>query len=529
MFIFLATFVISSLFITNSYLSGRIIKKFFLKLNDSLCFVLGSFGFLAFINLMLIPILLIQINYLFLGYYLLGLQIILFIIYGLNWRMSFLINKLNYSKLFLILTGTIICFAILFAFKNYDLNNLFQLNKNWNDNVFNNAEAKIGSDGLFTYINYTLLMIFNIVETELGLQYIWMFNFAITISSCIYGIYYSKNITNIFSDKKNLFTILSYIIIVMLVTTLSLWITTTPSNGDAWIIVGILLICYLHNISLKTINSIHYVFLINICYVALFFLSPNVTLCLVIISFYFIFANWKHNLNSLFSFNIFLLITLAFIFNMLFFYYISYVNYIIACLVILFYFIYLFISNSKIFNKFNGFKFLNANNVELLYWVIIGTMLATTISLAVATNGIVDWNGWIIQNLMNKTISLNSNRTIYYVVNITWWVSNILIAIFSIINLFIKVKINKNFNKLNLTSFLTIWNPGGAILWNRFILKNNYNSLTNISKISSAFLIDWCAMCLCSDNQKKNIIYTSIIGSLTLLITIGLTIFNFVG
>lgn len=520
--IFLSCFVISLFFCFNSYLCGKLIKKVNYKINDSISFVLGSFVFFAIIQLSVIPVLLLEIlNYSFFGYYLIGIQLILIIIYLFNWRFSLSIQKFDFIRWIYILIGIVITFVILFAFKNYKYSEIINSEINWNTNLFNINEIASIDKSLLDKFSNVILLLLKVNNINLAKQYLWMFPYSIIISNTLYGIFCNvknKKIKN-FLNHENKYWLISYLGSIILLNILSLWIYTSPSDGNAWITFTILLILYLHKESLNHAKNVNYGLLLSLISIGLFFLSPNSVFCIVIINVYFMYINHKLKINNLFDFNLLMFFGILLSISLYLNDYVNYIGYIIGCLIIGGYLIYFFFRSTRIFRK-EWISHKDHKNIYYDLWLyicIICIFILLTIITFVQNNKTINWQYWIINNVLNKEISNTQRIEIYYLVNIVWWIANILVFALSIIDQIWRK--DSTVNKIQIINNVTTWNPITTQFWYR-ILPNNVSLITNNSMIGSSYLMIWISKYLYNVNNKKEkiISWSILISSTTIFV-----------
>lgn len=473
------------------------------------------------------PILLITtITYFTLIIYYFAIQLILLIIYVLNWRYSLILKVVNWKKLIYLIIGIFVILAVLFSFNNYKYVES-ALNLDFSSKVFNFPYTSSNNSSPLIYISQMFMVLFRL-ENTLVKQYIWMLSFAIWCTCLVIGLY-EESIN--YSSKKIWVTILSFFTSVFLLAVISLCLNPNLVYGLGWIIPCLLLILYLHKKSILVINNYNYVYLLNLVGLGLFFITPNSMICLVLINLYFLYANYKNKLNNLVNFNISMLFTPIFCFTLYFYYYLTYVWYVISCLVVIFYILYIFIKNTKLFkNTSFYFNRINQLNNDLIYLCLCLVFLLA-ISIFVWINSKFNFDIWVINQFMNKDISLAINSTNYYLVNVFWWIFNILLFVYAIAMLGYKLKTNLSldkYNNLELTSYITIWNPIAIQFWTNQI-PFGYYSILSVINLNVSVIINTINNKLFNFNDKKHLTWTISTLSFVTLSFIGLTLFNFLG
>ena len=512
MFEFLLCLLVSSLFIFNSFLCGRLIKKYLPFINNSLTFCGGFFLWLTLILLGLFPLFLVtNINYKFVGYYLLALQVILIIFYLLNWRYSLMWSRIDYKKITFIIVMTLIIIGVLFSFKAYN-NELNNLGVQW-------TSAFFATSNIFGNINQLFLLVFK-QSNDMMLQYIWMLPYAILLANIIYAVYENKFIFNIKS-------FLICFIVVMMITTLSLCLNPNPSHGEAWLIPSVFLMFYLQKINHHTLLTAKYNYYYLTINFGLFLLDPFCIICLLVINLYFLYANYKDRINNCIQINLINILATTFILGLYFFYFQNIVGYVVSCLTIIIYLLYLLVKNLEI--KRPPRNFLKNINSKQLKWWFYGLCSVFFILIVLITLIPNNWHftssGWVITQFLNH--DLNNNQSLYYLVNISYWTFSALLFVWSIW-LMINKKTKIQNKELIVASYITVYNPLATQFWTTKLI-NGVQTIMPIISINLSLQIDLLIQKLFNINSKYNWLWISLASSISLVTWLGLTLVNVLG
>lgn len=199
-----------------------------------------------------------------------------------------------------------------------------------------------------------------------------------------------------------------------------------------------------------------------------------------------------------------------------------------SCLVIGVYLIYFFFRSTRIFRKeWRVYKIHKDIYYNILLYVSLVCIFALlTLIGFIQTNNPPNWNYWIINNVLNKTISTTQNVELYYVINVAWWISNLLVVMLSIYD---ELRSRKSmFNKIQIINTVTIWNPATTQFWQR-VLPNNINLIKNTTMIGSSYLVMWISKYLYNVNIKKNNVISLITLGSSITILASMTIINLLG
>lgn len=518
--------LISFIFCFNAYFISKIVKKFYSHINNYLCFCIGAITYFGILQLFFFPILLINIiNYFLLIIYFFAIQIIFIAFYILNWRYSLILPSFSFKKfVIVVVTGAIIAIVLL-CFNNYN-HDQSTLNLNIDSNVFEFPYKQATNNSLFLYLSKMFMVLFKINNITI-IQYLWIFPFIIWFSCLIVGLYYEKITYSLVSFAK---VILSTGLSALLIAIFSLCLNPNLSYGLGWIIPCLLLLLNVHNKTNLVIDSYKYVYLLNTICLGLFFISPSSVMCIMLLNIYFVYLNYKNNLNNLVYFNISILFAPIFCFATYLFYHLSFIWYVIASLVVIFYIIYVFIKNTKLFKNISFyFNKISKFNNDLLY-LIFCVMLLLIFSIFVWVNLGFNFNVWIINEFMNKKIDLSVNITNYYLINIIWWVFNILLFIYAINVFGYKFKTQRiiDTNNLELSSYIIVWNPIAIQFWINQI-PFGYYSILSVINLNVGTFINAVNKKLFNFNSKHYLIWNISTLCATSISLIGLTLFNFLG
>ena len=189
---------------------------------------------------------------------------------------------------------------------------------------------------------------------------------------------------------------------------------------------------------------------------------------------------------------------------------------------------YFFFRSTRIFRKeWRSYKIRKDIYYDIwLYTSIVCIFTLLTLIGFIQSNSAVNWNYWIINNVLNKKISTTQNVELYYVINIFWWISNLLVVMLSIYD---ELKSRKNmFNKIQIINSITTWNPATTQFWHR-ALPSNINLVRNTTMIGSSYFVMWISKYLYNVNIKKNNIISLITLGSSLAIFTSMTIINILG
>lgn len=530
MLIFGLCVFIGCIFCFNSYFCGRIIKRFQPLTNNSICFSLGGFTWLAYLLFMLFPLFLInKIDYNFIIYYLFVLQIFLVVVYIINWRYSLMLNRFDITKLLFTSIMMLTIFVVLVSFNNYK-QTITPLVDNWKTPFFefdNNS-----SNSIFTKISYLLMMLFNINDGS-KLQYLWMFPFAILLANTIYGIYQDK--ISAYSQSLNglLKCILSIIGIVLVISVFSLCIEPNTGLGTSWMILGLLLVYYLNDKAAKVVGTNYYGYFLMIVNLGIFFLSPISVLGFVLVNIYFIYSNCKNRINNLMETNVISLFVSSFILGLYLFYYANIVGYIISCLALGIYLFYLFAKNLPIFKKNRIFlKSKPDSKLNVVFYILCACFLLLIALITFVPNGFYFNSApWIITTFVNKNLSIDSTPILYYLVNISWWIFIACMFIFVVFFLFWNHKKHQQkFKHFDLAAmnYTTIWNPLATQFWSTHFVSSNLSLLVVIN-VNVCLFINVIGDALFQQKCKYNWLWINTTLVCGIMSWIGLTLINILG
>lgn len=424
------------------------------------------------------------------------------------------------------LITAVVIVAVILCFNNYNYNQTL-LNLNISSKVFQFPYTGTSNSSLFLYLSKMFMVLFQINNINI-IQYLWMFPFTVWCACLVVGLYHDKITYSLVHFAK---VVLSAGVATLLTAILSLSLNPNLSYGLGWIIPCLLLLLYLHQRAIVIINNYNYIYLLNTICLGLFFITPNSMLCIVLLNVYFMYSNYKNNLNSLVYFNISMLFAPIFCFAIYFFYYLTFVWYVIASLVVIFYIVYVFIKNTKIFKNISFyFTRIDKFNNDWLY-LILCVVFLLIISIFVWTNLKFDFSVWVINEFMNKKIALSINRTNYYLINSIWWIFNILLFMYAIGVFGYKLKTQRTidyYNNLELTNYITVWNPLAIQFWTNQIPFGYYNILSVIN-LNVGIFINTINSKLFDFQNKRYFLWTISTLSIASTCLVGLTLFNFLG
>lgn len=510
------------IFSFNSYFIGRLIKYYNRYLNNAICFALGSISLFAIIQLGLFLITLISsISYKFIGFYLLAIQLILIVIYAINWRFSLMKIDFNWKTIIYLVCIGLIILLVSLMFINYQ-NVTDQNNVNWNDQFFLFSSGS-EQTSIFTKISWLFLNLFHVTNLTQNSQYIFLLPYSIFIATSVYGVYcYNKE-----HHLKNWKFLLPLVGYTLLIGILSLSWQPNLANGYGWILPILLIILYLHEYNYYNGYDIKCSYLINSMLIGLFLLNPQAILIIITLGLYIIYDNFKKQIPFVWSYNFAILCTIFFCLGLFIYYYLSLIGYIISCLILLINIVW---KNLKFFTKRNDkkkklFFYSYPVNKILLFGPII--FLPVALITIIIVKQPFTFDSLIINQFMNKQLINGSIQ--YWIINIFYWVFISLPLVLTIIHYIAiwakKRLLDNELNTLNNFNYLFTINPITSEFW-PFVFNGNLKTVEASSNVVCLYYLKACEPEKISQKNKSVIIlFTSVVTTMF----IGLTIFNFIG
>lgn len=507
------TLIIMLIFLVNSYFCGKIIKRYSREINDFLALSFGFFIFFGGFQLFLLPIMIINITTNIFLYSFITYQSVLLILYIANWRFSLSPLFISKKQLFIVFIGTILILSIIYCFMNYTIDNQNYIN----DDLLNYKNNQYILNALIFSIGKVL----NIYNYSIIYKHIFNLVFAIIISSGIFGMY--------FYDKENkFFQIITYLVILTILSVCSLSIFTSPCNGNSWILFSITLLIFNHIININNRNYKLGITNINFVSLGLFALCPNSLYVIILTNIYLLFMAFHYKFNDVIDYNIrgffgcslsiciFIKLNTSFIYIWIPIY-----------LIIVLYILYYLIRNTKVMKPINNF-FNNISINTIKFIMVIFAIIVFLIGMLIITiPGDFKFNSdpWVIKSFLNK--ELEYGTWLFWIVNIVYYIINILLVIYALlsynnkkIQLYIE---NIRLSPLIYINTLTFWNPISTNFW-LSISFNNVQSISNgfLSSFSTSFIN--FIYYLNNKNKWSKSLSIFVIGSI--LTTISLTLVN---
>lgn len=462
-------FLLSIIFLLNSYFCGKIIKRFSREINNFLSIAFGFFIYLSGFQLFLLPIMIIHITTYIYLYTFIVYQSILLILYILNWKYSLSPLFISWKQLLCTIIGILIIMGIIYGFMDYK-NNF--INTNYAINF--NSENYIINGLIFSISNY-----FNAINIQVIFQHWFNIIFATIIAIGIFGMY--------FYDKElPWYRIISYFVILIIISVCSLAIYTSPSNGNTWVLFSIILLIYNHIININNKNYKLGITNINFITIGLFVLCPNSLYVIIMTNIYLLFMAFHYKFKNVFDYNIrgffgCLLSILIFIkLNTN-----TFIIWIIVYSLIFFYILYYLIRNTKVMNPINNF-FNNISMNTIKFTTIVFSLIIFLVGMLIITiPGDFKFSSepWIIKTFMNR--QLIKGTVLFWTVNICYYIINILLLTYAILT-YRNKKLQMYIENIRLSPMIaintmTFWNPISTNFWYSI-------SFNNVQVISNAFL-----------------------------------------
>lgn len=490
---YLATFISIFVFLLNSFGISKIFKRFFKNTNILFCYTLGFIStFIAF-SLPLIPFSFIKINISSLNYIYLGIQIILLIAYLINWRWFLITWKIDWKKLLIFL---LVFFAIaigwLFTYKFEEIKNFeFIIDKNISSFLnLANANSKdifiFGNNNLierplFFNLLVSYLSIFELAESQINMfvnifiLFLYMFFFALVIMV-------------VFLPKKtwSISNITKLIFFTFIISFFNVSLDKNLMCFSQWLMPLMILLIWLHYTKYNEVSYSLSLLSINIIVATalslnIFFLLPFTIINIIIfgISFYI----KKPNATNYNIYNLFVILcSWSLLIN------IKYLSIIIFCIFLLFYIFYIFYRNTKLGNKINSSidKFLYKWISFILFFIATIIFLTITLYYVIRSDYSDIGEVWKIHHLFEIT-----DKNFLLVVNIIYWLLNVFLLMYSIVQIYLKKRIiySSNYIEITFISILLFWNPFSLILINKIFTLNIFSFSIQISEYINLFQI----------------------------------------
>ncbi|GAA5414822.1 hypothetical protein [Ureaplasma ceti] len=522
------TFILPTIVIFNSIMSGRIIKKFQPELNDYLSLTYGFFLFIAAVQAFFIPVITVHnSNPKFFLYYLLAIQIIFLVAYLINWRYSFMRIVWDWRSLLVIMCGALLVIGASLGLKqwnsHYSNGNIIEILKyyalGWKDNVF--VINNLTSIYLMEATNRSFALLFHITDVVKVYQYVWMITFATIISVGIYGMYFSLK-------EHKFWLILTYLVACLIVAVCSLVLVSTPSNGGAWILFGTILLFQAHIDNAKRIKYELGILHVNYITLGIFALSPGSIYVLIVTNVCIAMLSYLDKRNNATDYNILILFTTVLSLSVYLFLYNFIIGIIFTIIALAIYAIYMFVRKltfvTNVLRKIDNISNFTTKIVSYAIAAII--LLVAVFLMTISKKFNFNSSPWVINYFLNK--DLRKIDTWYWIINSFWWSLNIAIILYALTAQFLKKKILKYVENITLTPIIlnntmTVWNPVSSNLW-MLVANSNALMVTNdfiVNLVPAG--INFIYYLLNKGKLSKSLIIVTV---LTVGVTTGLILFN---
>lgn len=434
----ISIFVFAFVILLNSFLIGKLYKRFNLYLSSSFCLTLGCVSFFGIFGVILIPLLLFAISFEVIFYVSIIAQAILLLLYLLNWRWFFISYHINW-RILLIFIGIFIAFSLgYFATRQYHLEApwwIVQDNEYFLQftttpmreiNIFNIS----GNNFETNFINlFYALFIYTFNVTDLKeIQ-----NFT-TIASLFIFTYLGSLICN--SMFINHVSELNYAkLLVIILTCFFISVISFIFTEAFWIIIMLLFLIHVHGLKQNQLPSSIAIYVINLTIPCGIIFNMNFLVLALIINLIALLISFRLKRANATDFNILMLFTtllyLALVLNNK-----VYLNYIIIAILIVVYSIYLFYKSSNMAYRINkvvdNFMYQYVNWFSIAIGLVI--MIASVAIFFTSANYSINLNLWTVSTIGNPPIYLFSGAVDYLLVNVIFWTVNLSALAFAIFN-----------------------------------------------------------------------------------------------
>ena len=463
-------FLLPFIFLINSYFCGKIIKRFSREINDFLSITFGFFIYISGFQLLLLPIMIIHLNTYIYLYTFIIYQSILLILYILNWKYSLSPLFISWKQLLCTMIGILIIMGIIYGFMDYKNNDDVNVQDILN---FNNENYII--NGLIS----SLSNFFKVDNIQIIFDHWFNIVFAAIIAFGIFGMYFYDN-------ELPWYRIISYYVILIIISVCSLVIYTSPSNGNSWILFSVILLIYNHIININNKNYKLGITNINFITLGLFVICPNSLYVIIMTNIYLLFMAFHYKFKNVFDYNIrgffgcLLSICIFLKLNTD-----TFVIWIIIYSLIFLYILYYLIRNTKVMNPINNF-FNNISMNAIKFITFVFAIIAFLVGmLTITIPGDFKFNSepWIIKTFMNR--QLIEGTALFWIVNICYYLVNVLLLIYAVLT-YKNKKFQMYIENIRLSPMIaintmTFWNPISTNFWYSI-------SFSNVQAISNGFL-----------------------------------------
>ena len=476
---YLAIFLTIFLILVNGFFLGKIFKRFKPTLNLFYTLLFGTVTYLGSFAAITIPLFLFVISAKFIFIYFLIFQIVLILIYILNWRWFFITYKIDYKKvIFFIIVAICIFLGWLFT-------RSLATNKDWLFTLDNNTI------NFFTKINGVNLDSVIVLNRDFSFQVNLIDNFLLGI---IYiGNFFDAKELSVFYNIFSLFIIIyigslalcsiynkretnkfNFILFFLGVFAFSTIIFSFPTYVNIILFSLVLLLVHFNakNINQENISII----VVNFIVFCGFNFDSQFVLIAVLINLLFTTISYQTKYNNATNYNILMLLSTILSFAVTF-NNVYYISLIMLVAFLLFYIAFFLFKTSSIFNKvmYKVDQFLY-RNISFLIILLSFLILIAAIILFFTTNVFNIQDVWVLDERIFptyvSTITTSINvKSIYIILNVFFWMVNIAIFTYSLFtNSFISFKqFNSNaMSNFSLLAITIFWNPFFTMLLVRF-------------------------------------------------------------
>lgn len=492
----------------NSFLLGKVYKRFNHQLNSYLTTLLGFFSFFGTLSLIFAVLILFNITLQILFYIFLIFQIILFIIYIFNWRWSFITYNINFKKMGFLIFLIIICFLAYVLSRNFNSDHInwylsdginfksYYLKSFFNIEPQNIYIFRFGTnylDNNFIYVVYSVIVyLFNVSINDLELFY--------TIINCSIMFFCLSliivHLSKYLDEKKSLWTIFLSSSVIFMIAIISFWMQSL-----FWISVFSLSLIVIHTSKQNEINSQASISIINFIVASGVFFNIQFLLIAITINLIQLFISYKTRKVNATDYNVLMLFS-TLLYTGLIFDNSKYISFILIISILVFYSFYIFYKSSttasRINQKIDHFLYKNINLISIIFLILI---LILSVALFLSTKNFqIFVDPWVI-----AILSTNSNSIVMsWVVNVFFWMTNIILLLFVLFsNSLVRFKkISYSYypeTDLSMMIFIAFWNP---ISINLFSSINNVDFIYMQPDFQVLFFIILCALII---NQFKKI------------------------
>lgn len=470
---YLAIFFAPLLIFINAFFFGKVYKRFIPNLNIFHVILFGLISYFGLYCLLLIPLILFTVNLKFILIYSLIYQLILMLMYALNWRWLFITYKVDIKKIiFFIFSLTLIFVGCILSCNFLNMphfhwnidNSILNILNQVNEKPFDQIVIFTQNKSFFSIpcINVLLqifVYIFNINSvTEIN---IFVTSFIVILIHVFLALFISIVCYRHTNNKW-------YLILLLSLCVLSLSIIVFSFIKYAYTIIFCILLFLIHfKFKQSLVKQKYYLLILNLIVLCGVFFVPNFVFTSLIVNFIIIILTYinKYKTASDYSVNLLFSTILCFLLSFNSKYYLGVIFLIIF---LLFYSFFILIRTSSTYKKTLLIidNFLYKYSRFLLFMVILIIWLLTLLFFFFNGGFQFDLSWLINKNNISSNIELLSPgsskaRALYIFINSIFILANIFILIYAFIkNNLIFFKFEQDMSKNFLLSFfLLLWNP----------------------------------------------------------------------